>query len=94
LTLENIPWDDLVQKVAEELGGEWSELHTGRCLALKMAANGVTKIRKLSEAIRKVTGRGRRYCNSNWKWITGRASHSLDEFADLLMNYRRLTTLR
>ncbi len=90
LTITNVPWDELVEKVAGQLGGRWSQLPTGRCLALTMNIKSVVKMRALSEAIRKVTGQGRRYANCNWKWITGRASTSLSEFADLLMNYRTL----
>jgi hypothetical protein len=93
LTLQNVPWDELVEEVASELGGEWSEIHTGRCLTLRLTARSDRQIRRLAEAIRKVTGRGKRYDDCNWKWITVRVSDSLKKFAGLLVEYRRHTHL-
>ena len=89
LTLQNVPWDDLVEKVAAELNGNWSEISTGRCLTLRMTVKSAPQVKRLAEAIRKVTGRGRRYSDCNWKWISARASDSLKQFAGLLVEYRR-----
>ena len=89
LTLQNVPWDELVEQVAEELAGEWSEIRTGRCLTVGLTASSDQQIRRLAEAIRKVTGRGKRYDDCNWKWITVRVSDSLKKFAGLLVEYRR-----
>lgn len=89
LNLQNVPWDGQVENVAEELDGEWSEIRTGRCLTLGLTVKSDRQIRRLAEAIRKVTGRGKRYDDCNWKWITVRVSDSLKKFADLLLDYRR-----
>jgi hypothetical protein len=89
LNLQNVPWDELVEEVASDLGGEWSEIHTGRCLTVGLTARSDRQIRRLAEAIRKVTGRGKRYDDCNWKWITVRVSDSLKKFAGLLVDYRR-----
>jgi len=93
LNLQNVPWDEQVENVAEELEGEWSEIHTGRCLTLGLTARSDRQIRRLAEAIRKVTGRGKRYDDCNWKWITVRVSGSLKKFAGLLLDYRRQNPL-
>ena len=87
LTLQNIPWDGLVEKVAAELNGQWSESATGRSLTLRLTGKSAPQIWRLAEAIRKVTGRGRRYSDCNWKWITVRVSDSLKKFAGLLVEY-------
>ena len=89
LDLSNIPWNEDVVALATELNGEWSETPSGRCLTLEMDAKSAPRIRKLAEAIRKVTGRGRRYDNCNWKWITRRTATSLKRLADHLREYSR-----
>jgi hypothetical protein len=89
--LTNVPWDELVVEIAEELDGRWSDIPTGRCLTLTMTAKNATQLGKLAEAIRKVVGRGRRYLDCNWKWMAPRAANSLNKLADILMSYRRLT---
>ena len=88
--LSNIPWNEDVVALATELNGKWSEAASGRSLTLEMDATSAPKIRKLAEAIRKVTGRGRRYDNCNWKWITRRTAASLQRFADSLQQYRHM----
>jgi hypothetical protein len=90
LTLTNVPWDELVAEVAEELDGRWSDIPLGRCVTMKLTAKNITQLRNLAEAIRKVVGRGRRYLDCNWKWMAPRAADSLKKLADILMSYRRL----
>ena len=51
LTLSNVPWDEHVEALAEQLGGKWSHIPTGRCLTLEMGIKNVTQIRKLAEEI-------------------------------------------
>ena len=87
LTLSNVPWDEHVEARAEELNGCWSRLPYGRRLTLELSARGVSKVRRLAHAIDKVTGRGRTYLDSNWKWMTRRTAGSLDQFADRLKRY-------
>jgi hypothetical protein len=90
LTFHNIPCNEYVEEVVADCGGEWLDLPTGRRLTLKMSVSSVTSIRRLAHAIRKIPGRGRRYGDSNWKWMCPRTANSLDHFADLLIEYRSL----
>jgi hypothetical protein len=89
LVLERVPWDEHVECLAEELGGEWSAGLYGRSLTLSLTVSSITVIRRLAEAIRKVAGRGRRYSIPNWKWTTRRTAKSLQVLADRLIQYRR-----
>ena len=81
LILDNVPFDDDVKTVAEELEGTWQTTRTGERLTLNLSASQKADIRRLATAIRKVVGRGRRYLDSNWKWIAPRTATSLEGFA-------------
>ena len=89
LTLNNVPWNDDMDVVVEEMGGEWSETEMGRSLTICMDAKSVPAIRKLAKATRKVCGRGQRYADRNWKWITRKTADSLERFAQHLLEWRR-----
>ena len=89
LTLYPIPWDEGVETLAEELGGQWQETPTGRLLKVPMTIRSVPDIRKLVRAIRRVTGRGKRYLDPRWKWSTRRTADSLERFARLLVEWNR-----
>ena len=89
LILEHVPWDEHVEDLVEEMGGEWSGTSTVRTLTLSLTITTITGIRKLAQAIRKVAGRGRRYSDPNWKWVTRRTAKSLQVLADRLIEYRR-----
>ena len=90
LTLSNVPWDEHVEALADDVGGKWTGDLTARTLTLSLSITNITAIRKLAEAIRKVAGRGRQYSDRNWKWVTRRTADSLQLFADRLKEYRRM----
>jgi len=89
LTLCPVPWDEDVENLVESLHGQWQRISTGRRLKVPMTVKSVPDMRKLSRAIRRVTGRGKRYDNSNWKWSTRRTADSLERFARLLSEWNR-----
>jgi hypothetical protein len=93
LILTNAPWDEHVENLIEEIGGEWSGNLDNRSLTVSLTISKVAAIRKLADAIRKVVGRGRCYSNRNWKWISPRTADSLEIFADRLKEYRALRKL-
>ena len=89
LTLYRVPWDDDVEVLAARLHGEWVDIATGRVLRIPMTIRSVPDIRMLARAIRKVTGRGKRYVDSRWKWSPRRTADSLERFARLLLEWNR-----
>ena len=88
LVLNSVPWDEHVEALVDEMGGEWSGTSTARTLTVSVSIKNITAIRKLAQVIRKVAGRGRCYSDRNWKWVTRRTADSLQRFADLLKGYR------
>ena len=81
LTLDNVPSDDEVKAVASELEGTWQSTRTGERLTLNLSISQKSDLRRLATAVRKVVGRGRRYLDSNWKWIAPRTAKSLEQLA-------------
>ena len=77
LILDNVPYDDNVESIAEDLDGDWQTTRFGRRLTLNLTTAQAADLRLLATAIRKVVGRGRRYLNSNWKWMAPRTAKSL-----------------
>ena len=68
LVLDNVPFDDDLKTVAEELDGTWHTTRTGERLALNLSAENSNNIRELAKAISNVVGRGKRYLDANWNW--------------------------
>jgi hypothetical protein len=89
LTLYPVPWDRDVETLVDRLGGQWQDIPTGRLLEVPMTARSVPDIRRLARVIRRVTGRGKRYVDSRWKWSTRRTADSLERFARLLAEWNR-----
>jgi hypothetical protein len=89
LTLYPVPWDKDVEALVDALGGKWHDNSIGRVLKVPLTIRSVPDIRRLARAIRKVTGRGKRYVNANWKWSTRRTAGSLERFARLLSEWNR-----
>jgi len=94
LILNRIPWDEHVEARADELGGKWSGTWAARTLTVSLTITSISAIRKLANAIRKVAGRGRRYSDRNWKWVTYRTADSMELFAERLKEYRRMSRRR
>lgn len=84
LVLDNVPFDDDVKAVAEELEGTWQSTRTGERLSLNLTAFQKADLRRLAVAIRKVVGRGRSYLDKNWKWIAPRTATSLERLTKVL----------
>ncbi len=81
LVLDNVPFDDDVKSVAEELEGTWQSTRTGERLTLTLLTSQKADLRRLATAIRKVVGRGKSYLDKNWKWIAPRTAKSVEQFA-------------
>lgn len=89
LELQNVPWNAFVEQKAEVLIGRWEDTSTGRNLTVNVRISDTTKLRRLAHAIRNVTGRGRRYGERNWKWMSRRTADSLERLANYLMDFRK-----
>ena len=89
LKLENVPWGEQVEAWAQKYDGKWEGTRTGRNLTVSVRLNEVTQLRRLANSIRNVTGRGRRYGEPSWKWMTERTAKSLERLANHLMEYRK-----
>ena len=84
LVLDNVPFDDDVMAVAEELEGNWQATRTGERLTMNLLTSQRLDLRRLAAAIRKVVGRGKHYLDKNWKWIAPRTAKSLEVLARAL----------
>ena len=86
LILDNVPCDDEVRSVAAEMNGSWQSFRTGERLTLNLdqSASKTASLRRLATTIRKVAGHGRRYLDSNWKWIAPRTCRTLEKLARVL----------
>ncbi|MCX7411265.1 MAG: hypothetical protein NTZ32_24575 [Planctomycetales bacterium] len=89
LILDNVPFDDDVKTVAEELDGSWQTTRTGERLTLNLSASQTAGLRRLAATIRKVVGRGKCYLDRNWKWIAPRTAKSLNRLAGIATQDRR-----
>lgn len=84
LVLDNVPFDDDVKSVAEELEGTWQSTRTGERLTLNLTPSQKSDLKQLAAAIRKVVGRGKSYFDKNWKWIAPRTATSVEALARVL----------
>ena len=89
LTLFPVPISAELLEVVRDLEGEIFERSVDTKITLRLGVNQVMQIRKVVKEIRRITAQGRRYVNSNWKWICPRTANSLDRFANNLMKFRR-----
>jgi hypothetical protein len=84
LVLDNVPFDNDVKSVADELEGIWQSTRTGERLTLNLTIFQKADLRRLAAAIRKVVGRGKTYLDKNWKWIAPRTAASLERLTKVL----------
>ncbi len=84
LKLTSTPFNDLLQQWVEVHEGRFTKTSTGADIDLTLRPKDVGVVRDLAKAIRRVTGRGQEYFNSNWKWMTKRTADSLARFAEVL----------
>jgi hypothetical protein len=89
LALRNAPHDPEVDAIAREMNGTWQSLGSGRILTVSLTIKQVPQLRKLAKSIRRVVGRGKRYVDSNWRWIAPRTAGSLERLATVLIEFRR-----
>jgi len=89
LHLDNLPCNEEVDKIAEELGGTWQETRFGKSLTLNLGMAQISRINHLAKAVRRVVGRGAQYEDRNWKWKAPRAAASLEEFVRELKAARK-----
>ncbi len=89
LELNRVPRDCDLDDLVEELAGTWSvNIHGTSDLKLNFNSRDYGTINRLALAIRRVVGRGKRYDDSNWKWVAPRAADSLNRLAQELRAYR------
>ncbi len=86
LVLDNVPYDDEVTRIAADLNGTWQTFRSGKRLTLNCTSAELREITRLAQAIRQVVGRGKRYLDSNWKWIAPRTGKSLERLVRVLAN--------
>ena len=90
LELENSPYNEGVVSFIADLGGRIDRTPRGANITLTVRhAGGSRSVRELAKAIRRVTGRGQRYPDPNWKWIARRTADSLERFASFLTQANR-----
>jgi len=89
LSLENVPTNDELIELIEMRGPDISDGTFGRNISLRMTIADTRFVHELAKAVRRITRRGQRYKNSNWKWVCRTTSDSLDRLASCLEEYQR-----
>jgi hypothetical protein len=89
LELSPVPHNAEVGEVVEEHGGQVTHGPLGATIRLPLGPKDVRRVRDLARAIRRVTRRGQRYPDPNWKWICPRTADSLERFANVLSRAHR-----
>lgn len=89
MEFQNIPVNENVEELAEELEGTWSKGEWGKHICVDLSLKDLAKLNQLAKAIRSVVGRGARYFVPSWKWIAPRTAASLEECVRKLKAARR-----
>lgn len=89
LELSPAPYNPEVCGFVEGLGGQVTQGSFGATIRLRLSHGDARPIRDLARVIRRVTGRGQRYPDPNWKWICPRTAASLERLAGVLSRLRR-----
>lgn len=89
LELSPAPHDAEVEEMVNRHGGHITHGSIGATIQLPLGPRDARRVRDLARAIRRVTRRGQRYPDPNWKWICPRTADSLERFAELLARARR-----
>lgn len=89
LELSPAPHSAEVGEVVERHGGQVTHEQFGTTIRLTLVRGDAHRVRDLARAIRRVTRRGQRYSDPNWKWICPRTADSLERFADALSHAGR-----
>jgi hypothetical protein len=88
LEMSPAPYDEQVCKLVNRHGGKFTEDRFGATIRIPIRRKDSRLVCKLAKAVRRVTGRGKRYLDSNWKWVCPRTAASLERFADVLETVR------
>jgi len=89
LNLSPAPMSEELREYIESLDAVINKRHLGFSITLKLCVKNVTTIRELAKQIRRITKRGQRYSNPNWKWICRRTADSLDKLGGILTEFKR-----
>jgi hypothetical protein len=92
LELSPAPHNAEVCELVERHGGQIRQGSLGATIQLSLTFRDARHVRDLARAIRRVTRRGQRYPDPNWKWICPRTADSLERFARLLAQARHQPT--
>jgi hypothetical protein len=90
VTVHHAPYDDAVVSLVQGLGGTVVLSEEGATITLSLTTTESSTITSLSQAIRRLVGRGRHYKNPSWWWICRRTAESLNRLAASLRAYRSL----
>lgn len=89
LQLENVPHNQPLEIVIQNKGGRvYHKPDSQVRLRIPVKFRDVTWLRKLAKSMCNVTGRGQRYFNPNWKWMSSRVADSISEFANHLKEFK------
>lgn len=80
----NLPLDDDVRSWLKLLKATTQESPTSTHVEFTLPLKSAHRLRRLATLVRRVSGRGRRYADPNFKWICPRVSASLNHFVDVL----------
>lgn len=94
LQLINVPWNQDLECLVHELEGALDGPDTCKTLTFSGAAKDYRCIKQLAKAVRAVTGRGRRYLDSNWKWSSRKTAEALERLASCLLTAHRQSKTR
>lgn len=86
LRLENAPHNDDVTALIKAMDGEITKSPIGTTIIVPLHASNAKFVRDLAKAIRRVTARGQRYSDKNWKWVSRRTADTLERFASILID--------
>jgi hypothetical protein len=93
LVLANVPHNPEVLELLEGHGGGCATSKIGTVtvkVALRSDNKGDIKfLRMFAKAVKRVTGRGQRYPDPQWKWICPRTADAITRLASVLQEFRR-----
>jgi hypothetical protein len=89
LRLENSPNNWELEELVESYGGKVQQGHTGTTITISLKPKDTSAVRALAKSIRRITGRGQKYLDRNWKWICPRTAKSLERLAGLLASFNK-----
>lgn len=84
LRFGNLPLDGDVRSSLKRLKATVQESGSNTRVELTLATTNANRLRRLATLVRRVSGRGRRYADPNYKWMCRRISESLTHFVNVL----------